>query len=151
MIRHGSSSTNRHLCRTRCAGRSLMPAAPRRATISTVMTIAVITAAWRSNGPCCGRGGFADAGRPCGLLRPGTASRLGPAGWPPLARRTTSPPAAAADPQAVPAAGRPPAASAGQTPLSSDAAAASRETVVRASAEMQPLQPSTAHDDAFHE
>ena len=29
-------STNQHCCRLRCAGRSLIPAAPRRATISTV-------------------------------------------------------------------------------------------------------------------
>ena len=102
MICHGSWSTNRHLCSTRCAGRSLMPAAPRRATISTVTTIAVITAARRSNGPCCGRGGFADAGRPCGTAwqcQPPRARRLAAAGppdyqpslarpRPPLTRRT---------------------------------------------------------------
>ena len=35
MNRHGSSSTNRHSCRTRCASQTLIPAAPRRATIST--------------------------------------------------------------------------------------------------------------------
>ena len=86
-FRHGSSSTNRHTCRTRCAGHSLMPAAPRRATvtISTVTTIAVITAARRSNGPCRGRGGFADAGRPCGTAwhcYPPRARRLAAAGPP---------------------------------------------------------------------
>ena len=49
-----------------------------------------------SNGPCHGRcgplaanaaGSLTPNGR-AGL--PGTSSRLGPAGWPPLARRTTS-------------------------------------------------------------
>ena len=68
LIRHGSSLTNRHRCRTRCAGCSLMTGSP-RATISMVTAIAVITAARRSrrsNGPRRGRGGCADAGRPCG-------------------------------------------------------------------------------------
>ena len=73
-----------------------------RATISTVTTIAVITAERRSNGPCCGRGGFADAGRPCGTAwhcQPPRARRLAAAGppdcqpslarpRPPLTRRT---------------------------------------------------------------
>ena len=51
-----SSSTNGHwsVRRTLCAGRSLMPAAPRRATISTVTAIAVIMAARRRDG---GHGG----------------------------------------------------------------------------------------------
>ena len=52
----------------------------------------VITAARLSNGPCRGCGRFADAGpSPDGRTGlPGTASRLGPSGWPPLARQTTS-------------------------------------------------------------
>ena len=119
LIRHGSSSTNRHRCRTRCAGRSLMPAAPRRATLSTVKAIPVITAARRSRrsngsdnsdgnsghidhgdhgshcGPCRGCGGFADAERPCGNT------------WHcqlPLARRsaTADPPVAAGPPDYLP-------------------------------------------------
>ena len=134
LIRHGSSSTNRHgdtaAARAVQAARSCvgaMPAAARRATISTVTAIAVITAARRSrvsNGPCRGRGGFADAGRPCG------------AAWhcqPPRRLAVAGPPAATAGPldcQAVPAAGRPTAASAGRTALSADAAATSRRTIV---------------------
>ena len=89
LICHGSSSTIRHRCRTRCAGRSPMQAAPRHATISTVTAIAVITAARRSrrsNGPCRSRGGFADAGRPCGTAW--HCQPLGPAGRAPLARRS---------------------------------------------------------------
>ena len=42
LIRHGSSSTNPHRCRAHCAGRSLMLAAPRRATISTVTVIMAV-------------------------------------------------------------------------------------------------------------
>ena len=104
LICHGASSTNRRRCRTRCADRSLMPAAPLRATISTVMiTSAVITAARqsrRSNGSSRGRGGFSDAGRPCGTAwhcQPPRARRLAAAGppdyQPSLARRpfTTMP------------------------------------------------------------
>ena len=85
LIHHGSASTNQHSCSTRCAGRSLMLAAPRHATISTVTTITVITAARRSNGPCRGRGGFADAGRPCGTAwhcQPPRARRLAAASPP---------------------------------------------------------------------
>ena len=78
------------------------------------------------------------------------------ASGPPVGRRWPAGlPAAAGPPdcQAVPVAGRPAAASAGRTALSadSDAAAASRRMIARASAAMQPLQPSTVHDDAFHE
>ena len=80
---------------------------PRRAMISTVTMIAVITAARQSRrfngpcrgrgGPCRGRGGFADAGRPCWTAwhcQPHRARRLAAAGplarGSPLARRTTS-------------------------------------------------------------
>ena len=105
----------------------------------------------RSNGrgdPCSGRGGFADAGRPCWTVwhcQPPRAHRLAAAGQPdyqpslarplpPLARRIARqclPPVgrrrpAAGRPQTVPAADRPPAASAGRAALSADAAAASR-------------------------
>ena len=71
LLRHGSSTTNRHSCRTRCGGRSLLPAAPctscRRndgnghgravaevtadpttTTIARVTAITVVTAARRS-------------------------------------------------------------------------------------------------------
>ena len=61
-----------------------MPAAPRSATISTVTTIAVITAAGRSNGPCCGRVRRRTAGQ-CGTAwhcQPPRARRLA-AGGPP--------------------------------------------------------------------
>ena len=85
LIRHGSSSTNQHSCHIRCAGCSLIPSAPLRATIWTATAIAFITVALRSRrsngsnnsesncghidhgdhcshcGPCRGRGGFADA------------------------------------------------------------------------------------------
>ena len=147
MIRHhdGSSSMNRHLCRTRCAGRSLMPAAPRRATISTVTVIRAV--------------------KPTQTVRATVAAVLLPRSRRVRRRRTavrdclalsasSGPPAAVADPpdcQAVPAAGRPPAAGAGRTALSADAAAASRQMIVRSSEAMQPLQSSTDHDDAFHE
>ena len=119
LIRHGSSSTNRHRCRTgtRCAGRLLMPAAPRRATLSTVTAIAVITAARRSrrsngrdnshgngghidngdHGGHCGPSRCRGRGRPCGTAwhcQPPRARRSAAAG-PPVAAgpsdgRTTS-------------------------------------------------------------
>ena len=146
LIRHGSSSTNRHRCRSRGAGRSC-----RRATISMVTAIAVIRAALRSrrsNGLCRGRGGFADAGRPCGTARhcqPPRALRLAAAGppdyQPSLARRIArqclpGPPVGRRWPAGLPAAAGPPdcqavppAASAGRMALSADAAAASRQTI----------------------
>ena len=77
--------------------------------------IAVITAARRSNGPCRGRGGFADAGWQCGtacqcLALPAASGppvgRSCPAGLPAVA----GPPAAAAGPpdcqQCLPPVGR---------------------------------------------
>ena len=166
LIRHGSLSTNRHRCRTRCAGRSQMPAAPRRATISTVTAIAVITAARRSRrskGPCRGRGGFADAGRPCGTVwhcQPPRARRLatdgppvtaGPPDYQPLAR-PRPPPARRIAKQCLPPVGRRrPAQIERRSPLMPPPLAGRSQTIARASAVMQPLQPSTVHDDSFHE
>ena len=114
---------------------------------------------WRSNrlkrsvprsrrSSCRGRGGFADAERPCGTAWHCQTPRGPPVGrrWPAGLPAVADPPAAATDPpdcQAVPAAGRPSAACAGRTALPADAAAASRQMIARASAAMQPLQLST--------
>ena len=125
LIRHGSSSTNRHRCRAHCAGRSLMPAAPRRATRSTVTVItavqptqtvrATVAAVLLPRSRRVRR--RRTAVRDCLALSASSGPPVGrrwPAGLPAIAGS----PAAVADPadcQAVPAAGRPPAAGAGRT------------------------------------
>ena len=160
LIRHRSSSTNRHRCRTRHALCRPLAQAGRAQPRDDIDGHGDHGdhgdhGGRRSNGPCRGRGGFADAGRPCGTAwhcQPPRTRRLAAAGPQEAAGlpAVAGPPAAAADPpdcQAVPVAGRPPTASAGRTALSADAAAASQQMISRASTAMQPLQPSTVHDE----